>query len=134
MNINNNPSQPSNDKDIEIIIRETGEILFVHDDDTLEVMREAFPDLLTTRASHVEMGEDGLWRADMSPLQSLFETGTANIATNRRDLALKQEVDFVRSVLAYCQPRKDAACTQRRSHGNAPSAPATSSSKPAQDT
>lgn len=123
------PDGNSNDTDVDIILRPGGEILFVHDDGVFQLLNEVFPDLIVSRASLIEPGSDGFWRADFGPLKKIFDFDDHQIVkATRRDLAIQQEVDVVRSVLAYCKPRKDlSGCHANNSDGIAQSATTTAS-------
>lgn len=69
---------------------ENGDLVFIHDDDLVELLSELGP-TSTSRASHVEPGPDGKWYADMSPVN-----GPQLGPFDRRRTALDEEVEWLR--------------------------------------
>lgn len=73
-----------------ISANENGDLVFIHDDDLVELLSGLGP-TVTTRASHVEPGPDGKWYADMSPV-----SGPQLGPFDRRREAIDEEVEWIK--------------------------------------
>lgn len=86
-----------------VVVGEEGGIAFIHNDDLYALLKEAFPDLQTVRASHVEPTEDGSWEVDVAPLMKLLGGSTGDKlvigSAPRRDEALALEAAWVQGFL-----------------------------------
>ena len=74
---------------LQIVVDETGDLLFLHDDALADLLGEGAPTI--ERASHVEPDEHGLWFADLSPVEGPRLSGF-----RLRSQALEAEAQWLR--------------------------------------
>jgi len=104
MLLDNSNSSPrsSDEKEVEIVIKSDGTILFVHDDDLYDLLSKVFQ-LDTFRASYVEPTWVGTWTVDVSPVEQILGGMTVSprviAIVKRREDALALERKWVQEYL-----------------------------------